>query len=213
MTAAIIVASGSSRRMGFDKLLAPLDGRPVLEHSVRAFAACPNFSEIIIVTDRERFSQLTLADLATPIRQIDGGRERQDSVQRGLAALSEEVQWVAIHDGARPWIGPAEIELTLKAACEHGAAALAHPIVETLKRADEEGFVTEALDRERVWAMETPQCFHLQKLREAYQEVIAKGLQVTDEVSALQALGQSVKLVANPRPNTKITFPSDLKKF
>lgn len=211
MTAAIIVASGSSRRMGFDKLMAELEGRPVLEHSIRAFAACPLVGVIVVVTDSTRFSQLNLADIKTTVKQVDGGCERQHSVQNGLAALTDDCQWVAIHDGARPWIRPAEILLALDAAAEHGAASLAHPIVETLKRADNNGLVTESLSRENVWAMETPQCFHLGKLRDAYQEVERKGLHVTDEVSAFQELGLPVRLVANHQKNTKITFPNDLE--
>lgn len=212
MTAAIIVASGSSRRMGFDKLMAQLEGRPVLEHSVRTFAACSAFDEVIVVTDEARFGQLHLGELATPIRRVDGGAERQHSVQNGLAALSDAYQWVAIHDGARPWIQPEEIVATLAAAREHGAASLARPLVDTLKRADAAGFVSESLSRENVWAMETPQCFHIQKLREAYREVVAKNLHVTDEVSVYQELALPVKLVANThtKPNQKITFAGDL---
>ena len=95
----------------------------------------------------------------------------------------------------------------------HGAATLAHPITETLKRADPDDFVKDSssnVDRDNLWAMETPQCFRLRLLEEAYRQVAADQLTVTDEVSALQHLGHAIKLVPNPSPNPKVTFPSDL---
>ena len=97
MTSAIIVASGSSRRMGFDKLRAPLLGKSVLQHSLAAFVACPEVSEIILVTDPDRFRELDLLGRDETIIRVDGGAERQDSVASGLAALSPECQLIAIH--------------------------------------------------------------------------------------------------------------------
>lgn len=214
MTSAIIVASGSSRRMGFDKLMAPLAGKTVLDHSVAAFAACPDIAEIILVTDPERFRSLDLSGIEEKIIRVDGGNERQNSVANGLAALSPNCSLVAIHDGARPLITPEAISLTLDAASVHGAATLAHPITETLKRADPDDFVkgtTATVDRQHLWAMETPQCFRIRLLEEAYRHIAADKLTVTDEVSALQHLGNAIKLVPNPNPNPKITFPSDIE--
>lgn len=210
-TAAIVVASGTSRRMGFDKLMAPLLGRPVLAHSLHTLAESAEIDLIIVVTDEKRFRQLDLSTLRKPIVRVDGGAERQDSVQNGLAALPAEVHWVAIHDGARPLITVEGIRLVLAAARTAGAASLAHPITETLKRATADALVSESLSREQLWAMETPQCFPVTALREAYQAVLAEGLSVTDEVSVLQHLGKPVLLVTNPSPNPKITFPSDLR--
>ena len=213
MTSAIIVASGSSRRMGFDKLMAPLAGKTVLDHSLAAFAACPDIAEIILVTDPERFRSLDLSGLEEKVVRVDGGAERQDSVANGLAALSPDCNLVAIHDGARPLITPEAISLALDAAAVHGAATLAHPITETLKRADPDDFVKDSssnVNRKNLWAMETPQCFRLRLLEESYRQVAAEQLTVTDEVSALQHLGHAIKLIANPSPNPKVTFPSDL---
>ena len=210
MTAAIIVASGSSRRMGFDKLMAPLAGQPVLAHSLKAFHQCEEIQTIIVVTDQERFAQLDLSGLSKPILRVDGGKERQDSVQNGLAALPQETKWVAIHDGARPLIRPDSISSALAAAREHGAASLGHPITETLKRTNQQEMVTDSVSREDLWAMETPQCFELSLLKEAYRAISAEGLLVTDEVSALQHLEKSIQLVANPLSNPKITYPADL---
>ncbi|MGJ8723667.1 MAG: 2-C-methyl-D-erythritol 4-phosphate cytidylyltransferase [Roseibacillus sp.] len=213
MTSAIIVASGSSRRMGFDKLMAPLAGKTVLDHTLSAFGACPRITEIILVTDPERFRSLDLSGLEEKVIRVDGGAERQDSVSNGLAALSANCSLVAIHDGARPLVTPEAISLALDGASVHGAATLAHPITETLKRADPDDFVkgtAATVDRERLWAMETPQCFRLRLLEEAYRQVAVDQLTVTDEVSALQHLGHAIKLVPNPSPNPKVTYPSDL---
>lgn len=199
--------------MGFDKLMAPLRGKTVLEHSVAAFAACPEVSEIVIVTDPERFRSLDLSGITEKVVRADGGAERQDSVANGLAALAPECTLVAIHDGARPLITPEAISLTLDAASVHGAASLAHPITETLKRADHDDFVKSAqssVDRNQLWAMETPQCFRLRLLQAAYAQVAEDEITVTDEVSALQHLGHATKLVPNPSLNPKVTFPSDL---
>lgn len=200
--------------MGFDKLMAPLVGKSVLAHSLAAFAACPQIGEIILVTDPERFRSLDLSDIEEKVIRVDGGAERQDSVTHGIAALSPDCQLVAIHDGARPLITPAAITLALDAAAVHGAATLAHPITETLKRADRDDFVTgpqASIDREQLWAMETPQCFRLRLLEEAYRQVAVDELTVTDEVSALQHLGHAIKLVPNPSSNPKVTYASDLE--
>ena len=213
MTSAIIVASGSSRRMGFDKLMASLDGESVLQHSLAAFLSCPKIDEIILVTDPDRFRSLDLRGQDERVIRVDGGQERQDSVANGIAALSEDCKLVAIHDGARPLITPEAIALTLDAAAVHGAASLAHPLTETLKRADSDNFVkgsNASVDREQLWAMETPQSFHLRLLQTAYSQVAEDKLIVTDEVSALQHLGHAIKLVPNPGPNPKVTFQQDL---
>ena len=212
-TSAIIVASGSSRRMGFDKLMALLAGQTVLDYSVQAFAACDEISEVIVVTDPERFGALNLSTCQGKVYRVDGGAERQDSVSNGLAALSRQCQLVAIHDGARPLITPAAILIALDAAAVHGAASLAHPITETIKRSDSDDFVKgpqASVERDGLWAMETPQCFRLRLLQAAYEQIATDDLIVTDEVSALQHLGHAIKLVPNPASNLKVTFPSDL---
>lgn len=196
--------------MGFDKLMAPLAGKSVLAHSLATFGACSEISEIILVTDPERFRSLDLTGIEEKVIRVDGGAERQNSVANGLAALSPQCNLVAIHDGARPLITEEAISLAIDAASVHGAATLAHPITETLKRADADDFVKGSVDRENLWAMETPQCFRLRLLEAAYEKVSEDGIIVTDEVSALQHLGHTIKLVANPTANPKVTFPSDL---
>lgn len=212
MFCAIIVAAGSSRRAGFDKLAAPLAGEPVLCRSVRAFveAGC---ATVVVVCPEERWLTVGLATAAwpVPVLRVDGGAERQDSVAAGLAALPTGTRWVAVHDGARPLICPQGIRDCLVAAAQTGAAACAHPIVDTLKRADGAGFsLPEKVSRDCLWGMETPQIFDLKLLQQAYRCVEEQSLVVTDEVSAMETLGVPTKLV-QVGPNLKITLPGDLE--
>ncbi|MCX6876717.1 MAG: 2-C-methyl-D-erythritol 4-phosphate cytidylyltransferase [Verrucomicrobia bacterium] len=207
---AIIVAAGSSRRMGFDKLAAPLAGVPVLRRTLDAFLAAGVIDEIIVVCPEDRWNWLQTGGFPKPVRRVDGGAGRQDSVANGLAALAPAAEFVAVHDGARPLVSPADIARCVAAAHEFRAASLARRVTETLKRANADDFCTEALAREQLWFMETPQVFEVALLREAYAVVAANELLVTDEVSAMQTVGVRVKFIEASRPNPKITRPSDL---
>jgi 2-C-methyl-D-erythritol 4-phosphate cytidylyltransferase len=208
--AAILVAAGSSRRMGFDKLASPLAGVPVLRRTLNAFLAADSIAEIVIVCPEERWELLGEKSFSKSVKRVDGGAERQDSVAAGLAALSEKIEFVAVHDGARPLISPADINRCVTAAREHEAAALARRVTETIKRSDSADFSTTAVSRENLWFMETPQVFKIKKLRDAYAAVTTKKLTVTDEVSALEAINIPVKLIESQHPNLKITTPADL---
>ncbi|MEM9237281.1 MAG: 2-C-methyl-D-erythritol 4-phosphate cytidylyltransferase, partial [Verrucomicrobiota bacterium] len=143
--------------------------------------------------------------------RVDGGQERQHSVEAGLAALKESDEFVAVHDGARPLVTAAMIELCLEQAREVDAATLARPVTETIKRADENDFSCDGIDRSSLWFTETPQIFRSAVLKKAYAEISARGDFATDEVSALEAIGVATKLVASPGPNLKITHPPDIR--
>ena len=213
--AAIIVAAGSSRRAGFDKLLAPLHGVRVLERSIRAFASCREITEIVVVCPEERFHAINGANLETeiPVTRVDGGAERHESVQNGLAALLYTPEFVAVHDGARPLITVEQISRCIQTAREYGASASAHPVTDTLKRADKERFtLPEQVERDGLWCMETPQVFQYPLLLDAYVEVSERNIQVTDEVTALQLIGHPTRLVHNHEPNPKITWPEDISR-
>lgn len=212
MFCAVIVAAGSSRRAGFDKLAALLDGVPVLRRSVDAFVEA-GAAAVVVVCPPSRWEETGLASAAFPIPvlRVDGGAERQDSVAAGLAALPGETRMVAVHDGARPLVTPAGIRSCLEAAEDTGAAACAHPVVDTLKRADARGYsLPEPVSREHLWGMETPQIFNLALLQRAYAHVTEQGLVVTDEVSAVESVGVSTRLV-QVGANLKITLPGDLE--
>jgi len=212
MTSAIIVAAGSSRRMGFNKLLAPLAGVPVLQRTLGQFQGCAEVGEIIVVAGEEVRAEVEKwrAHLPKLVASIPGGAERHLSVWAGLQACAPDAEVVAVHDGARPLISPVQISRCLAAARLQGAVACARPMTETIKRVDAQGCIVESLDRTGVWVMETPQVFQKALLVKAYEAVIRDGALVTDEVSAVQHVGQGVHVVENTTPNPKITFPADL---
>jgi len=214
MLSAIIVAAGSSQRMGFDKLFALLNDKPVVAHTLLAFENADCVDEIIIVGRRDRIGELQEFVSQTGFRKvvqvIVGGEQRQDSVRCGLERVAREANYVAVHDAARPLVTANQIARVLSAAQEHGAAALAEPVTDTLKRADEKGLVTGGVPREGLFAMQTPQIFQTGLLRAAYQTVAANDLTVTDEVSAVEHHGGKVVVVPNDDWNLKITYPRDL---
>jgi len=207
---AIIVAAGSSRRMGFDKLSAHLRGKPVLRWTIEAFLAAETIDSIVVVCPSERWSLLEGLAFSKPVMRSDGGTDRQDSVSNGLTALPTGTRFVAVHDGARPLIDPADIDRCIHAAITHQAATLARRATETIKRSDADDFSLEALSRDHLWCMETPQVFETNLLEQAYQNVAASSLRVTDEVSAVQGIGAKVKFIESLQPNLKITTPADL---
>jgi 2-C-methyl-D-erythritol 4-phosphate cytidylyltransferase len=214
MTSAIIVAAGSSRRMGFNKLLAELAGAPVLLRTLEEFQACVDVGEIIVVTGDDVASEIQAWAQTHPLSKlaaiVPGGAERHFSVWNGLQQCSPQSDIIAVHDGARPLVNPAQISRCIHAARERRAVACARPMTETIKRTDPDGRITQSIDRTGVWVMETPQVFARDLLTQAYEAVIRDGALVTDEVSAVQHVGAPVFVVENTTPNPKITFPADL---
>ena len=239
MLTAIIVAAGTSQRMGFDKLFADLGNRPVVAHSIAAFQACPSVGSIVLVTRPEKkavFQELARNEGWTKLHAVlAGGAQRHLSVWNGLQTLTDTLSespapdtmqgqghaasgkdgrvshFVAVHDGARPLVTPDIIERCLELAQTVGAACCAAPVSDTLKRADEHRRISGSVDRTNLWAMQTPQIFALPLLLRAYREVINTGLTVTDETSALESIGQPVGLLNSGDFNLKITYPQDLE--
>lgn len=208
---AILVAAGSSQRMGFDKLAAPVAGIPVLTRALLALLATPSITRAIVVCPPERWPLVENAARGPkPVVRVDGGASRQESVARGLAAVAPDVNWVAVHDGARPLVSPEDVESCIAAARACRAASLARRVTETLHRADADDFGVATVDRDHLWSMETPQVFARPLLLDACRRAHARGLCLTDEVSAAQAAGVAVKFVASRHPNLKITTPADL---
>jgi 2-C-methyl-D-erythritol 4-phosphate cytidylyltransferase len=200
--------------MGFDKLLALLGDLPVLAHTIDAFERTPSVDEILLVARAERvgeFEELVRQQGFKKVRcVIPGGERRHDSVGAGLQRLNKNATLVAVHDAARPLVTPEQIERVFELAQLHGGAALAEPITNTVKRADENGVVTGSIPRENLYAMQTPQIFARDLLDKAYAKIGAANLAVTDEVSAVEHLGAKVVLVPNEEWNIKITYPRDL---
>ncbi|MBE7497792.1 MAG: 2-C-methyl-D-erythritol 4-phosphate cytidylyltransferase [Verrucomicrobiaceae bacterium] len=208
--AAIIVAAGSSSRMGFNKLLALLGGEPVLRRTLGVFEKCPDITEIILVAGDEVRTVAETWDVPKLVCIVPGGAERHLSVKTGLDAVPSSCDLIAIHDGARPLVAVDQVTRCLRAASRLGAVTCARRITETLKRADDSGRITGSIDRENAWIMETPQVFQRDLILNAYDAVLRDAVLVTDEVSAIQHIGQTVHVVENMTPNPKITVPGDL---
>jgi 2-C-methyl-D-erythritol 4-phosphate cytidylyltransferase len=214
MLSTIIVAGGSSQRMGFDKLFAVIAGEPVIAHAIRAFERAKSVSEIVVVTREERHDEIQKISGDKGFKKIraiiPGGERRQDSVRAGLGRIDPDAQYVAVHDAARPLITPEQIERAFTHCRVHGAAALAQPVNDTLKRADADLLVVGSVDRHQLYAMQTPQIFERKLIEDAYRAVYAENISVTDEVSAVERLGYKIALVLNDDFNLKITHPRDL---
>jgi len=213
MLTAIIVAAGSSERMGFDKLFALVSGKPVIAHTIGVFERSDCVDEIILVGRADSLDELRkLIGKPTKVKQIvAGGAERSDSVRAGLDHVNPKSDFVAVHDAARPMITSEKITKVFEVCrTSGGAASLAEPINDTLKRADADLELKESVDRSGIYGMQTPQVFERKLLEEAYVLVAKKKISVTDEVSAVELLGRKIVLVPNHDFNFKVTYPRDL---
>ncbi|HSI86632.1 MAG: 2-C-methyl-D-erythritol 4-phosphate cytidylyltransferase [Candidatus Methylacidiphilales bacterium] len=210
---AVVVAAGRSQRMGFDKLLTPLAGKPLLLHTIEHMLLSPLVAEIILVVrpDTEEAVRALVEPLRNgpPITIAYGGAQRQDSVSNGLAACSDDHEYVLIQDAARPFISPEVIEAVFLAAQADGAAVCGYPSVDTLKKVNAEQIVDKTVDRSEIWAVQTPQIFRKSLLKDAYSAVASAGVTVTDDTAAVELLGKPVRIVRYDGVNFKITTPAD----
>ena len=217
---AVLVAAGSSTRMGFDKLSFDLGGETVLHRSIRAFDQCPQIGEIVLVAGKNRaFVEQQAVGCTKPVQIVAGGATRAESAKNGVLAAHGEL--VAVHDAARPFVSPAVIAAVLEAAARCGAAAPAVPVKDTIKQAvpgdgktvPEACLVRSTPDRSTLYAVQTPQCFdraaYLAALEELDEE---KARLVTDDCSLFELAGLPVRLTEGDYANYKITTKEDLQK-
>ena len=207
--AAVVVMAGSGTRLGsvIPKAFVPLGGRPMWRHSAETFVAIPSCRGIVLVAAADRVDELRRA---LPVAHVVvGGARRQDSVRLGLAAVRGGVEIVAIHDAARPFVSADTILAAVAEAAGSGAALVAAPVRDTIKRV-REGLIVETLDRGVLWQAQTPQCFRLDLIRDAHEAAQANGWEVTDDCALLERLGQAVAVVRGDVWNFKITDPEDL---
>lgn len=211
LVSAVIVAAGSSRRMGgVDKLFASVDGRPLLAWTIEVFQDCQCVHQIVLVVSEQRLE--AARDLAkqegwTKVKQICvGGERRQDSVAQGLSRLSQ-CDWVVVHDGARPCLTTDLIERGLAEAAYTGAAIAAVPVKDTIKVVSE-GLVQETPDRRNLWLVQTPQVFRFDIIERAYRQSLAE---VTDDASLVEKLGNEVRVYFGSYDNIKVTTREDLE--
>ncbi len=210
---AVIVAAGSASRMGgIDKVMAPLGGEPMIVRTVRQFQNCDAIQEIVVVTRSDLI--IPIADLCHDFDKVKavviGGETRDASVSMGLNTLSGKCTLVAVQDGARPFAHWQLIDRVVRAANVYGAAAPAVAVKDTIK-AVRGGLVAQTPDRSALKAVQTPQVFDYDLLRGALAKAKADGITITDDCSAVEHMGMSVRIVEGDERNIKITTPMDLK--
>ena len=216
MNIAIIAAAGTGSRMASErpKQFLQLAGTPIIFHTLKPFELCDSIHEVIVVLpaaeSAEFLAQAGKRGLRKLARVVPGGTTRADSVKRGLQAIRAATAGiVAVHDGVRPFVTVEEIENTIEAARRDGAAILATPVTDTIKRVEGDT-VVETLARQDLRQALTPQCFRYELLRRAYEQVDVADPTLTDESVLVERLGHSVTVVAGSARNIKITTPRDL---
>ena len=213
LCSAVVVAAGSSTRMGTDKLMLTLGGIPVIVRTLKAVEAAPSVDEIILVTREDMMvplSQLCQEFALTKVTKvIRGGKTRTESVRLGTLEASGDAQVIAIHDGARPLVTTEIIENAIAQALESGAAAPAVPVKDTIKVA-RKGMVESTPDRASLYAVQTPQVFEASLIRAALQKALDDGAELTDDCSAVERLGMKVVLTEGDVRNLKLTTPEDI---
>src|SRR5260221_5169751 len=210
---AVVVAAGRSQRMGFDKLLTPLGGRPLLLHTLERLQRTEVPAEIILVVrpGSEAEMEAVVAPLRDQgaIRLVPGGVQRQDSVQAGLQAVAATSDYVLVHDAARPFVTKELIDVVLAAAKLSDAAVCGAPCSDSLKEVAEDGLVLQTVDRSKLWTVQTPQIFRTQLLRDAYKAALKSGETFTDDTAVVEKMGHPVRIALYNGINFKITTPAD----
>ncbi|HET9016082.1 MAG TPA: 2-C-methyl-D-erythritol 4-phosphate cytidylyltransferase [Thermomicrobiaceae bacterium] len=212
---AVVVAAGSSRRMGpRDKTVEPLGGRAVIDWVLDALLAVPEIAELVVVTGPANAATVAAAldrrDVRGRVATCRGGPTRAESVRLGLAALSDDLHLVLIHDAARPLVTPDLCLAGIHAAEARGAAVAALPASDTIKRVDSSGLVLETLPRAELVVAQTPQVFRRDWLEAAYRGAGDAFRLVTDESALLERAGFPVEVYPGSPENLKLTTPSDL---
>ena len=212
---AVIAAAGLSQRCkGEDKLFYPIGGKPVLAYTIEAFQKCGLINEIIIVARQEQFDSIgeicKKYGFDKVAKIIKGAPTRAESVINGVFAVSGKTKLIAIHDGARPCIDIDTIENTINAAAKYHAAAPATQIIPTIKRVDN-GFISETVDREGLYEIQTPQVFRSEIIKAALTNAAKKSVTVTDDCMAAEMIGVRAYIVEGSRCNIKITENGDLQ--
>lgn len=211
---AVIVAAGKSTRMGggTSKVLEDLGGKPVLLCSFMTLAQSPWVGELCVVCREEDLDQvraLLVGKTRKPVAVVPGGQERQDSVLQGVEALSPELPYLLIHDGARPFVAPEMVEAVCKDAVAYGAATAAVPSKDTCKLSNGQGFVESTPSRERLMAIQTPQAFEREMYLYALRKAQSAGVSYTDDCQLIEAAGGRVRLTLGDYKNIKLTTPED----
>ena len=206
-----MVAAGRSLRMGgVDKITTPLLGKPLVLYSLEALEASPAVSVVVLVVSEDNLGACRrIVDERELRKVVDvrvGAGRRQDSVRIGLDGMPDP-GWTIVHDGARPCVDGATIARGVSAVQRHGAAIAAVPVKDTIKSAARDRRVVKTIERDGLWAAQTPQVFRTALLREAHESLEGD---FTDDAAMVEALGGTVTLFAGSYDNVKVTTPEDL---
>lgn len=214
----IIVAGGKGNRMGSGevKQFINLNNKPILAHTIDKFEENKNINDIIIVIgkDQKEYCKSNIIQrykYKKVVALIEGGQERQDSVYNGLKSVNKNTDIVLIHDGVRPFIEQREIDTIIYTAVKKHACVLAVPVKDTIKLVNKDGIIESTLERNKLWAMQTPQVFKYDILMNAYLNAYNNNLLATDDASLVEELGEKVQVVEGNYKNIKITTKEDLE--
>jgi 2-C-methyl-D-erythritol 4-phosphate cytidylyltransferase len=206
--AVVIVCAGCGKRLGkVDKSILELDGKPLFYHTYKVFSRIRGIDEIVIVLQQKHFKSAEKIIKDRRVSFVEGGRERKDSVYNGLLHLSEEIKYVLIHDGARPFVTPSLILDILRQLKKFPAVICGVESRDTLKVV-EGGFVKKTLDRSNIFSIQTPQGFRKDLIIKAYEKLRKKN--AFDDAQVVEYFGEKVKVIEGSKENIKITYPEDV---
>lgn len=222
MNIAIILASGSGKRMGAgkNKTLIKLGKVPLIFHTLKNFEKCELINEIILVVkDKEKkiFQNIAQKYNFKKVKAIiSGGKERQDSGYNGIEFIDKNIAnkkelIVLFHNGANPFVAQEEIEASIEMANKYGASVVAHKTKDTIRQVDKNNFSLGVIDRSNLWNMQTPQAIKFSLVKKAFQKAREEKFLGTDDVSLVERLGKKVKIIEASENNFKITTPIDLE--
>ena len=209
-TCAIIVAAGKSTRMGQNKQLIPIAKTTVIEYCLNQFQNTDAINAIVVVTSPELIPVLHSLNFSKIHKIVVGGNTRQESVLHGLDAVPEDCEFIAIHDGARPFAAPTLINSIIASAQQVGAAVPVIPVTSTVKRIDSSGKITETVDRDCLRLVQTPQVFEKKRYRQAIDRAIADRIDLTDDCQLFERLNWPIAAVNGSEENIKLTTPADI---
>ncbi|WP_417347904.1 2-C-methyl-D-erythritol 4-phosphate cytidylyltransferase [Ferrimonas sp.] len=210
---AVVPAAGVGKRMGADipKQYLPLNGRPILSHTLGRLLSHPDITRVVVALGSEDGFFDELPESTDPrLTRVPGGQERADSVLSALSHIQDDQAWVMVHDAARPCLSHGDIDRLIRLSGEQGGI-LAAPVRDTMKRANGDGAIDHTVERSGLWHALTPQLFPLKALRDALTQGLEQGANITDEASAMERLGWHPTLVEGSPANIKVTHPDDLR--
>ncbi|CAM3585958.1 2-C-methyl-D-erythritol 4-phosphate cytidylyltransferase [Marinicrinis lubricantis] len=214
---AVIVAAGKGTRMNTpeSKQYLLLEDKPILVHTIQAFERFALIEHITVVVGSEHIERVqnwtSRYEFKKQVKVVAGGKDRQESVYEGLKQLPENIEWVLIHDGVRPFILQEQMQACWEAAQITGSAVLAVPVKDTIKTVGSDMRIKNTPDRQSLWAVQTPQAFRVSEIADAHRRAASEGYVGTDDASLMERMGRPVQVVMGDYRNIKITTPEDLR--